>query len=167
LLANPVCQARRVLAVTTPSRASALLQAIFGVHMICGGRQIRRSRLAGESGVSGTQGLGCDDAFAGKRAPTGDFRRSHDCGGRQFVGAGLLANPALRHRCSASPNAPAMRGVKPDFLSRPCSPLTSCPAVPIAQRHFPHRAPGGCKGSSPAVDKFGRIGHCLTYPQDV
>jgi hypothetical protein len=34
LLANPVCQARRVLAVTTPSRASALLQVIFGIHMI-------------------------------------------------------------------------------------------------------------------------------------
>jgi hypothetical protein len=130
LLANPVCQARTRSDVLTSSRAGALLQWTcrvqwtsgfqwtYGVHMISDGRQIRRSRLAGEPGVSGTYEVGCIDAFAGKRAPTMDLprsmdlrlpmdlRRSYDLVDAKFEGAGLLANP-VRH-------------IKPDFLSRPC-----------------------------------------------
>ncbi|TDV56695.1 hypothetical protein EC919_10262 [Pseudomonas graminis] len=97
LPAKAVCQLTAMLDVTTPSRASALLQGSVLVALFImppapdngadENQRLRprfwandrfppdadecRSALAREGGVSVDGDVGCDDAFAGKRAPTG------------------------------------------------------------------------------------------------
>ena len=103
LLAKAACQARTMSDGPTSSRASALLQwmaciqrvrvqlgACMPVEIACIRRgcisiqraciKIRRSRLAGESGVSGDDDVGWAGVFAGKRAPAMAMRAfRQDC----------------------------------------------------------------------------------------
>jgi hypothetical protein len=83
LLAKAACQAMTMSGGPTSSRASALLQwklrAFSGLHVDRAGlHHIRRSRLAGEGGVSGEDDVGWADVFAGKRAPTMEWRASSE-----------------------------------------------------------------------------------------
>jgi hypothetical protein len=76
LLAKALCLAITMVDVPASSRASALLQGIQHRDHLRRPR-FRRSRLAGESVVSGDNDGGRAGVFAGERAPTRDLHPNH------------------------------------------------------------------------------------------